>query len=1100
MQVFKSFITVPMHVALVPLIISLVGCNLPEPKNIDRVGSLSATFIAEAKPDQSKVVDGPAQGAFNLPDRKTFNLQACLKDSAYGRIITGHTFTIKESGKSYTTNKSGCLTWPEEIKYNFLAESQYVRIERTILGTGVHRGEQSVAFAINPWSHGENLAPVLSPDNGSDIHQLVREPELVQAALDGENQDTTKTKSRRLWVDDGRFFVTEQQISDKGITLSLELRPTISIQMSKMNGEIFLRPLTSGKFIGQLSMIHVYQHEGKEIRRKMAESQPLDIIMHNSSLSIQSNLTLQAIPTRGQVYVGLKLRPVDGPEGLKEFHGLYLMGDFDSFKGVFLTKLATTAAQNTQFNLENYVTTDIKELQTNSETNQIEDDVYQKPKLEVAQLEFKWVRVGKETTQTREVVYNIKACVRNGIDQKYARAHTFKVTKFSSNEDSAAKTVEVKTDNNSCINWDESITVNYFECQHYLKGFVRIENKDYGMDQRLDVIVNPWENSASFARDMRYVDLTEKVLLTCQNEAKPKTQIQLDTYAYNALSYSYAIDNNMTLWMHKKVQFRLEPKLLTYSSLQNGRMDSEKLRDGIYLLKTAIVQNPDYDQRTTYVASANRFVTVINGIINTDITYSLSNLKALGARNQIMVEIHPVDENKLVVKNNDILLKNPGTFDSAIDKSSPLENPTFIGPITLNNDEISRPLRIMDRTAITTYLKEGQGTLNNTSRNLITKVEALGKNHSLRQNQNLRTMGDKNFIARYNNLSVLNLNQAGENAPLNKAFTANKTTLPSHLAISKKEIRELMQSGRISEGLGTKLCAFWTHDLANSMFKEKGGVFSYKANTAFGQDCIGKMKKDPSAFILAQKELLIKEVGGSKYHRGLNQGITAGTSFSLSNSFAESFTSSKSLSTRIGIGTKLFEVINVGADASYSLSWSKASSQASSNSVSVNANVSFLVQQNIFHVRVNKSEQCLIMKLNPEIFQAKDGLFAHKGYENTFNKKLTAQEKNHFKTRGFLICEGVIDNTPRTITENYFLIAQESSSSQMQDNGDNRNRGFFITLRSIRDYTDFLLAIKGKADMPLNANERNQSTGPSQETLLKLFKSPVPAYPGMFHN
>lgn len=1080
--------------------LAIMGCNLPEPTNSERVGSLSATFTAEAKADQSKVVEGAAQGAFNLPDSKTFNLQACIKDSAYGKIVTGHEFTIKESGKTFTTNKSGCLTWPEEIKFNFLAESQYVRIERTIVGTGIHRGEQVVAFAVNPWSHGETLAPVLNPDDGNNIPHLVQESDLVSAALKGMNQDTSETRSRRLWVDDGRFFVTEQQIKEDGITLLVELRPNIAIQMSKMNGEIFLRPLTSGKFTAQLSIIHVYQHDGKEIRRKMAESKSLDIIMSNGSLSIQSPLTLNAIPTRGQVYVGLKLQPVEGPVGLKEFHGLYLMGDFDSFKGVFLTKLASTAAQNTNFQLDDYINSDAKDLSVTEDKKQISDDVYQKPRIEVAQLDFKWVRIGKESTQTREVVYNVKACVRNGIDQKYARAHTFKVTKFRENTNQPAKTIEVKTDNNSCINWDESVTVNYFECQHYIKGFVNIENADYGMNQQLDMIVNPWENSASFARDMRYVDLSEKVLLTCENESKPKTQIQMDSYSYNALSYNYTVDNNLTLWMHKKIQFRLEPKLLTYSSLQNGRMDSEKLRDGIYLLKIAIVQNPDYDQRSTYVTNANRFVTVINGTINTDITLSTSDLKALGARNQLLVEVHPIDEAKVVVKDREILLKTAGTYDSVIDKTSPLENPTFIGPITLNNDEATRPLRIMDRTAITSYLKDGQGTLNNTSKNIIATVQAQGKKDLQRTLKNLTDIKGKQFIATRNNLAILDLHTADEEAPLNMAFTNNKTSLPSNFWITKKDLKDMMKTGKLNSNITHKLCAFWANDFAANVYKDKGGVFSPRAHLPFGSDCLMAIRKDPSAFFILQKELLVKEVGGSKLYKGLNQGITVGTSFSLSNSYSESFSRSKNLSARAGLSQKFFEVFSVGVDASYSLSWSKSDSKNSGNSVSVNGNVSLNVQQNIFQVRVNKSEQCMILKLNPNIFIGKDGWFAHKGYKNNFNAKLSEQEKTLFKTRGFLICDGIENTEPQTIAESYFLINQETSSSQMQDNGDNRNRPFFIALRSVKDYASFLTAIKAQTTMPTSTGAKMGDEGPTTDMLVELFKAPLPAYPGMFHN
>ncbi len=440
---------------------TLAACNLPSPKDKESTSS-SATFTAQAMADKSKALDTYVQGNFALPSSKVFNLQACVKDSAYDKIIAGHDFMIEELNKKVTSDKAGCLTWAERINFNFLAESQYVRIERHIRGLGLHKGTQTVAFAVNPWSHGESLAPVLNPDDGNNIPRLVDDQEQAKLALKGFSADN-KITTRPLWVEEGRLFVTEQKLTQKGVDLLVEMRPTVSIQLTKMNGEMFLRPLTAGSFKARLKLIHSYEAEDKEIHRLLTETAWVETKMENGGLAIKSVVTLTAIPTRGQMVLGLELQPVNGPEGLKPFEGIYLLGDYDQIKGSSSLKLSTGVAQTEDFQLSNYVNSTLSDVSRNNITGSVDADIYQKPKIEVAKLEFSFVRMSQEKTNTREVQYNVRACVVSGIDQKKVRSQTFKVTKFRQNDGEPVSTVSVQTDNNSCVSWDERISFKSFE-------------------------------------------------------------------------------------------------------------------------------------------------------------------------------------------------------------------------------------------------------------------------------------------------------------------------------------------------------------------------------------------------------------------------------------------------------------------------------------------------------------------------------------------------------------------------------------------------------------------------------------------------------------
>lgn len=1076
---------------------SLAACNLPSPQQKQETGDSAATFTAQAMPDRSKALEARVQGNFALPSSKVFNLQACVKDVAYDKLIAGHDFLIEESNKKVTSDKAGCLTWAENINYNFLGESQYIRIERHIRGLGLHKGTQKVAFAINPWSHGESLSPVLNPDDGNTIPRLVEDSSAGEMALKGFSSEQTVI-ARPLWVEDARLFITEQKLTSQGVDLLVEVRPNPSLQLTKMNGEIFLRPLTAGTFKARLKLIHTYLQNNKEVRRLLAETAILDAKMENGTLAIKSLMSLPAIPTRGQLVLGLELKPENGPQGMTSFDGIYLLGDYDQLKGSSFLKLNTQVAQTKDFKISQYVNAALTDLAQNEKSGTVEAETYQKPKIEVSQLEFRFVRVGAEKTATREVFYNIKACVRNGLDQKSTRSHTFKVTKFRQTESETASEVQVKTDNNACITWDESITFRYFDCQHYLKGFVQLQNQDLGMNEKLEILVNPWESQGIIARDLRYVGQGEKIVLSCQQDNRPRTQVIVDGFSYNTLSYNYKVDSLLNLTVSKKIQLKMDPRLLVYSSLANGRAEVEKLRDGVYLLRLAVVQNKDYDTGTTYVTSADRLVNVLSGQINTEVTFETQDLKALGNRNNMLVELYPVDESKVTVSEGNITLKNAqDPVTSVIDASTGLESPTFIGPVTLNVDEASRPLRMMDASSVSQFLLSGQGANDANKKFLIQKIVTEGQKSLSEKRQNLVARTEKTQFAKDNNLDLISLKTADAQAPLVKALVGS-TQLAPRLIVSKSELQALVNTGTLNPETAQKLCAFWNNDYFKKMYANKGGVIDNHV-MAFGIDCYGAVRKDPKRFFQVEKQLLIKEVGSSQYLKGLNQGLTVGTSFSMSTSHSTSKTRSTSLSAKLGLSKKFLDILSVGVDVGYSMSWSTSDANSASNSISVNNSTSMTVQQNQFRIRVNKYEQCALVRLNPLLF-IKDtkSWFGRTDYLSVLNFKLTEEEKMTAVTRGLMICDGEVQTAPKDLIENYYLIAQESSSTQMQDNGDARNRNFFIALRSKNDFQRFVLAMKGEAKMPTTAQKEEDPQVQAAKLMEQLFQMSGPSYPGMY--
>lgn len=1100
MRSFKNYTTFIKFAWSLSALSFLVGCNLPSPK--DKHGKEGAnqvaTFTAQTMADASKVMETSVQGSFALPNSKIFNLQACVKDAAYNRPILGHDFIIEEFNKTVTSDKSGCITWPENIEFNFLGESQYVLIERHILGKGLHKGSQTVSFAINPWADGSSVPSVLNPENNK-IEKLVEDKKQGLLALKGLSSDDQKI-ARPLWLEEGRLFISEQKLTSGGIDLQLDLKASPSILLTKMNGETFPRPLTHGNFKGRLKLIHTYLENNQEIRRLLNETTFLDSTTRNGILTFKSTLTLPVIPTRGQVMLGLELQAVDGPLGLKNFEGVYLLGEYDQIKSSPFLKLDSSLRKNNDFKIANYINAYsdevTKKLQTGGEV-----DVYQKPKIEVSQLEFPNMRVGLETTSTREIIFNIKACLRHGLDSKTTRSHTFKITRLRTSEQEPAQSVSIKSDSiTSCLSWDERFTFKYFDCQHYVKTFFQIENSDLGMKEKFEIILNPWEKGGPVARDMRFVDPNQKLPLTCQSESRPNTQIYLDGFSYSTLSYNYSVDSFLNLTVTKKIQLQLRPRLLMYSSLTGGRGETQNLRDGIYLLRTAIVQNQDYDTNNTYVTSADKIVNVIDGQINTELTFQTQDLKALGNRNNILIEIYAVDESKVDFFEGKIKPKNPNALmESSIDLTTGLSSPTFIGPITLNIDESSRPLRMIDASAISQIFLNSQTSGLENEKFLIQKVVNQGLKSLTETRQRIQQRFEKTQLAKENNLDLISLKNSQESAILAKSFTGDTKVNESNI-INRSDLLELVSSGKLNSQTAHKLCAFWGADYFRKMNTDKGGAAIKQTSFGFAKDCMKAVQKDPSTFFNVENQMRINEVGDLKFLKGLSQSYTVGTSFSVSKSHSVTKSDTWSAGGKVGASGE-FKFIELDLGGGFTLSRSDSNSNTNNNAIAVASSTTLNMQQNIFRIRVNKYERCTTVRLNPSLFVKESkwfGLLSRRNYLDILNPRLTEKETTAAFTRGLLVCSGEIENKATDIIENYYLFSQESNSTQMQDSGDARNRNFFISLRSKTDFNRFILGIKGTANMPSTANKEEDTQEQVTKTMEQLFQMPGPAYPGMY--
>src|SRR5690606_28050124 len=120
-----------------------------------------------------------------------------------------------------------------------------IRLDRTLVATGLHRGSRQISVAINPWSHGESLRAVIDLRKET-VPGLISDPKLVERALKGFDRNGQLTP-HHVWAEDGRLVIMEQQLTNKGVVLLVELRATPTIQLRKMNGDRVAKSFTRGR-------------------------------------------------------------------------------------------------------------------------------------------------------------------------------------------------------------------------------------------------------------------------------------------------------------------------------------------------------------------------------------------------------------------------------------------------------------------------------------------------------------------------------------------------------------------------------------------------------------------------------------------------------------------------------------------------------------------------------------------------------------------------------------------------------------------------------------------------------------------------------------
>jgi hypothetical protein len=346
-------------------------------------------------------------------------------------------------------------------------------------------------------------------------------------------------------------------------------------------------------------------------------------ISRNNDLQLDYKAIVPYYPSSGMIKLALKIFPLGVSQGLKPLDRLYTVGPFNSLVGKNGGLIEDAASRSDQFNFNEYIQSAVDGEQAYKEGNV---DIARDFHFDDLSIRFSTVEAG-ETAAQRTVIFKIETNVFDEVNSTLAgdnqpfevvSVHTdyknpmdktkwqfFRIT-------NAEHTGDPARTRRGRITLYDTITHKYYQTEELVERNIFIGKWRPGLDlrkdieswalsasgvpddrflpkgvQRLKIYINPWdEKFGTFGQDARIA--SESFLQKVRGREKIPPRFFIGDFGYETLRFRYKIDKDMKLNVKKTVLLNLTPRVLRYSSILEGINSIYNLRDGIYLMKTAI--------------------------------------------------------------------------------------------------------------------------------------------------------------------------------------------------------------------------------------------------------------------------------------------------------------------------------------------------------------------------------------------------------------------------------------------------------------------------------------------------------------------------------
>ncbi|MGZ5278433.1 MAG: hypothetical protein ACXWC9_00725 [Pseudobdellovibrionaceae bacterium] len=1026
-------------------------------------------------------------GEFPFPGEKTYNFKACLVDYTRRTNIPNAKFQIKEIDQEVTTDAQGCLNWPETIKFNYLADSVWLKLTRTFEAKGLQRGSREAKLAINPWSHGEGLSEVMDLMKQTTPYLLENDDD-VKKHLAGLDKDG-KPKMRKRWVENGERIVTNFKTAAGPVYQwhdQIFLKP--QILFGRTDSSPVLLPVLGGFFNVEVSLIVEDVQNQKTVRHQYAKQIKEKVVISNTTLMVDVDFSLDKIPTSGQTFLGIKLIPIGAPEGLQPFEGLFPLGNDHSFVQSTGLKISETVASENrtgQFTLQNFLGSKEAAAQMlgvkgssialpgQAPLNQEAAGIY------AGYLEVGDAKIANENGQKKVLSYPVHTCLssRAGNIGLNNRSFTVVSTGPDGKVLDAKQPNFVTTGKTNCLYW-EVLTPEFDrnKCQHYFPISIRIENKDLGMDQTETVLVNPWSMNGLDRRKAQ--EGTNQYHLTCEglkNPLKVNNVINIPSITLRKdLFRPQVLDRSLQLTQKGIYGVRLNGVTVRdYSDEHAGAEGAVRsLRVAPYLLRLVFVRSANTRSDNGYVTHANVIMKVDGGNLDGEMEITIKDLQSTLARKVLLAQLFPIDMAKFQSKE---WKNNDPNIEDLIDRSTALISPLYAAKtVVLGNplttvalskgvDDISDVPGLSQNivqgakrnpessTLLNDIIKAGEAS----QAAMITKTafkETDGKawqKWSQEQNLQLTWMSDEKSVQH-----------------LQHQFSLQGD--------AKGALQNLIEINKLDDKWAKQFCQILIDGPWKGLLRPTPAISRQKGypdnRTLFLSACQSIIAKNSSAFF--KKSAVYRIL--SMQPAVLNPTKIAVSSLSVSSGFGFSAGHTEMAGTQGGLtvsgqagASGAFGGASLGA--SYGTVVIQTTDRNRHSGTDIGESVSLSVTRWQFDIPATRYQKCTMLRANPDVFLFEKEI----GWKSMFPKWITEPEVSRMHNlidtsflyrpyiannplfRGWLICSDKVSTQPVSIPETYFMVSQGNGDSETYDSMDEINRQFFLPIRGISDMARF---------------------------------------------
>ncbi|MAE75166.1 MAG: hypothetical protein CL675_13820 [Bdellovibrionaceae bacterium] len=744
---------------------------------------------------------------------------------------------------------------------------------------------------------------------------------------------------------------------------------------------------------------------------------------------------------------------------------------------------------------------------------------------------FGGVTLETETNVQRTVQAITTVCPQEPLNYDPLRHKRFVVEYFPAQDDAdkveaalqapPLSTQSLRTTPQGCLALSIEVSHLWYQCQRYFLLPIRFTDPTTGISETLTLGVNPWDEGWVFARDARDLQPHQLEQVQCR-----PPQIHLNSYSLDGAGMNYSIDHNLSLVVEKNYYLKLSPRVQRADSITRGRFGGAALRDGFYLLNIGLFYRAEEGEITPkdYVSSWEQIVEVKSSEIVAPLKFDLKDMTLMGARNQILMQLQPIDESKVVLKpatasgNREIDQDATLRAENLVLENTGLHSPVYQGPIiplSAGQGPILRPSHINLEQSI----KLGQLQL----------AELAGDF----QRRYRMTHFDRMFRLK----SMLH---SEPEARLWLQQTFGKYILAGPLfdfSVSPDINRSYLDKQRLQ----ASLCDGWAGRFLRQQIQLDDQTTAAQRTMQihyfeqflrdFRQACIRETLDDRQTFSLSPSMMIrdidperTKYIGGTSFNYNINESFSLGRSenWGTSQSTSSSLSFSASLKAEIG-------VTSLGASRTETLSSSEnyGRNLNESNSISYGRGTYLVVQHSQVEFVPTEYQACQVIRpksefimdlLDKEVIERRterprsrmvhlwdrivdffkvdtdDVSVDTMTYRDVFGRDLSLD----LMETGLRLCEDGTRTNDDSVIEDYYYVTQHFTAGDMQDTFDNRNRPWLMMIRSTRDFNVFLSNLQGQSRLEHRGVE-NIAPVEILADAYDDFAGTLPAWPGIYN-